>query len=385
MNFLETIKPHLVSNDVLIQEIVLRALHDYPNVPEEWTVQLLKEAFKNDTKQSSIFIYIDNQKFNEEALQILIENIPQMDPSKKHLALRLLDQVEPKLAMNYRGSLESYLSKETWDIFELILQGSKEDIIKKYEELVNELETSYEHDTYLKAKKLAGCIVGNDWITEEDLNKMMKKELKRKWFTSKGTLTIYMMGLLKLEKFIPTLASLLERDDDAVLEEASAALISFQSDEVVRAVTPYLMKSESIIFAASIVENIKTELAVEALREAYRVAKELADQDMLVEALCHQLSKEALPEISKHMENDYDSGLVDVEQVVYSYYTILGLKHPELQIWKHVAVEREMDFRNESRKGNLHQSVPIRNENNVGRNDPCPCGSGKKYKKCCGK
>lgn len=27
---------------------------------------------------------------------------------------------------------------------------------------------------------------------------------------------------------------------------------------------------------------------------------------------------------------------------------------------------------------------PIRNENKVGRNDPCPCGSGKKYKNCCG-
>ena len=25
------------------------------------------------------------------------------------------------------------------------------------------------------------------------------------------------------------------------------------------------------------------------------------------------------------------------------------------------------------------------NENKVGRNDPCPCGSGKKYKNCCGK
>jgi SWIM/SEC-C metal-binding protein len=24
-------------------------------------------------------------------------------------------------------------------------------------------------------------------------------------------------------------------------------------------------------------------------------------------------------------------------------------------------------------------------EKTVGRNDPCPCGSGKKYKKCCGK
>jgi preprotein translocase subunit SecA len=25
-----------------------------------------------------------------------------------------------------------------------------------------------------------------------------------------------------------------------------------------------------------------------------------------------------------------------------------------------------------------------RTEEKVGRNDPCPCGSGKKYKKCCG-
>ena len=28
---------------------------------------------------------------------------------------------------------------------------------------------------------------------------------------------------------------------------------------------------------------------------------------------------------------------------------------------------------------------PLEAANIVGRNDPCPCGSGKKYKKCCGK
>lgn len=27
----------------------------------------------------------------------------------------------------------------------------------------------------------------------------------------------------------------------------------------------------------------------------------------------------------------------------------------------------------------------IRKEKKIGRNDPCPCGSGKKYKKCCGR
>jgi preprotein translocase subunit SecA len=29
-------------------------------------------------------------------------------------------------------------------------------------------------------------------------------------------------------------------------------------------------------------------------------------------------------------------------------------------------------------------SGPATSQNKVGRNDPCPCGSGKKYKKCCG-
>ena len=27
---------------------------------------------------------------------------------------------------------------------------------------------------------------------------------------------------------------------------------------------------------------------------------------------------------------------------------------------------------------------PVRADKKVGRNDPCPCGSGKKYKNCCG-
>ena len=33
------------------------------------------------------------------------------------------------------------------------------------------------------------------------------------------------------------------------------------------------------------------------------------------------------------------------------------------------------------------QSIPVtpKSQAAVGRNDPCPCGSGKKYKKCCGK
>jgi uncharacterized protein YecA (UPF0149 family) len=30
-------------------------------------------------------------------------------------------------------------------------------------------------------------------------------------------------------------------------------------------------------------------------------------------------------------------------------------------------------------------SMPVKSGPSIGRNDPCPCGSGSKYKKCCGK
>jgi len=38
-----------------------------------------------------------------------------------------------------------------------------------------------------------------------------------------------------------------------------------------------------------------------------------------------------------------------------------------------------------SSDGTLSKKPVVRKEAKVGRNDPCPCGSGLKYKKCCGK
>jgi len=35
--------------------------------------------------------------------------------------------------------------------------------------------------------------------------------------------------------------------------------------------------------------------------------------------------------------------------------------------------------------GSMVSGPPIRKEPKIGRNEPCPCGSGKKYKKCCGR
>ena len=53
----------------------------------------------------------------------------------------------------------------------------------------------------------------------------------------------------------------------------------------------------------------------------------------------------------------------------------------ELPQWDKIfTAERKKELYREQK-----QSGTIRKEKKIGRNDPCPCGSGKKYKKCCGK
>ncbi|WHY84063.1 SEC-C metal-binding domain-containing protein [Neobacillus novalis] len=388
MSFLEKIKPHLLSDDIFIQETVLRAIHDYPNLPEEWTIQLLKKAFDDKEEQSSsIFIYIDNETMNQEALEMLIENTPKLDPTKVHLLFRLVNNVDPELAWQFKESLEGFIREETWELYELIVNGTEEAVKGEYEKYLNQLESLqyYEYAPYSKAKKLAKSIVKNGWISANEIDKIIQDELKDQWFSYRGILAIYMIGLLKMDNYIPTLASLLVRDEDILLEEAAAALIAFQNDDVVEAVAPYLKKRDSVIFATSVAENIKSDLAVKYLREAYHATEDIDDQDIIVEALCYQLSSEALPEISDHMKKGHVSQIVDLEQTAYGCYSILGEHHLDMESWKREAFQRKMHSRKASEQGSLLQSLPVRNENKVGRNDPCPCGSGKKYKKCCGK
>ncbi len=56
--------------------------------------------------------------------------------------------------------------------------------------------------------------------------------------------------------------------------------------------------------------------------------------------------------------------------------------------WLYELPQWEKIFDEETRKKLYKEqknSGTIRKEKKIGRNDPCPCGSGKKYKKCCGR
>lgn len=66
--------------------------------------------------------------------------------------------------------------------------------------------------------------------------------------------------------------------------------------------------------------------------------------------------------------------------------TNIEIRRPEPKPQPKMTEARVYDPQAQSRPQEIKKQVTVKNtEKKVGRNDPCPCGSGKKYKNCCGK
>ncbi|HCX65441.1 MAG TPA: SEC-C domain-containing protein [Eubacteriaceae bacterium] len=72
---------------------------------------------------------------------------------------------------------------------------------------------------------------------------------------------------------------------------------------------------------------------------------------------------------------------IDFEKLYFNMHAVPAPWLYELEQWNNIFDENK---RAEIAKA-YRRSKTVVKEEKVGRNEPCPCGSGKKYKKCCGK
>ncbi|MBP5261719.1 MAG: SEC-C domain-containing protein [Clostridiales bacterium] len=81
------------------------------------------------------------------------------------------------------------------------------------------------------------------------------------------------------------------------------------------------------------------------------------------------------------VEDDTEISLdIDYEKLYYNMRDAKAQWLFKLPAWKSILTGEQMaEITREYRDANIAHAT------NIGRNDPCPCGSGKKYKKCCGK
>ena len=133
-------------------------------------------------------------------------------------------------------------------------------------------------------------------------------------------------------------------------------------------------------------------------KEIYKVL--LADPDKVWEGTVASLAKEFNTEISifvgfldgineslvkpnpiEEMDQDTEVSLAfDKEKLYYNMVEAKADWLYELEEWESLLTpERRKELYREQKV-----SGTVVKDKKVGRNDPCPCGSGKKYKKCCG-
>ena len=57
----------------------------------------------------------------------------------------------------------------------------------------------------------------------------------------------------------------------------------------------------------------------------------------------------------------------------------------KVEIKQNIAPRQKQNIQTNDGKETLKSKPKVNENKKIGRNDPCPCGSGKKYKNCCGK
>jgi hypothetical protein len=383
LGFLGKVRPFIQTDDPIVLNFILRGLEDVHRiVPAEWTEILLKNVQETNRNEEIIFSSLLKFPLTDRAVVLLVEGYMKAPTSIKPLYLMVMENLEPELALRHQSRLADHIDLSKWTFYELLTSGTEDELRKEYSRVLDLLdkELYFNASLYTQAKQLAKAMIGRGWVSEQEIGRTLHEQLQDDYFSFKGILAVYMIGLLEIDSFIPLLVTLLDRDEDILLEETTDSLISFQSDEIVKLVSSYARLEASSIFAIAVLSGTKTPLAVRVLQELLGELDNEDDQSLAFEGLCQQLTAEAIPSVDRYLQSNPTSYLVALEETAYSFYKVMGVEHPNLQVWREIAEAKEKGQQEAPEFISLSEADLA----NVGRNELCPCGSGRKFKKCCG-
>lgn len=110
----------------------------------------------------------------------------------------------------------------------------------------------------------------------------------------------------------------------------------------------------------------------------------LGSNKLIAKQLAKQIPKEEfLAELKKAWSATISKNSDTNEEVRKAYERIRKSGYED--VFKSANIT-ESDIRQVIEEIKTDKPLPVRREvSKVGRNEPCPCGSGKKYKRCCGR
>jgi hypothetical protein len=153
----------------------------------------------------------------------------------------------------------------------------------------------------------------------------------------------------------------------------------FTREQLVKAGKPsYIEKSSEL------------EEFIEFMRDSYDLSQ--VESNELAEECVEIINNgQGLSSIFEYLQANYEIDSMNFAEELANYLVVL---HNQTRLWvlkgykPDELARKEKAFLSPSLGGSIRKETPvfnIRTGEKVGRNDPCPCNSGRKFKKCCGK
>lgn len=397
-NFLTTIQPYILSENSTVQHFSLKTINR-AFLGNDETFELALKANDKNTPilgKNKILPYTNNYRIGQKGMQLLVNHIKKNDDNLIWY-LSILSNCDPELIEEHYEDVKPFVEKNGKSPLKNLIQlnhFSSEELLEELSQALNEMEEQqfYNESLYTYSKVIMDHLIKKNGIDQEEVIRTIRQELDKDFFTYKGILFVYAAGEMKCHKLVKDLSNLLPRaDEEVLLGEIERTLIKIGSEEVIARVTQYALNPDNYFSPIAILGNIKSDDATKVLLDLFDQAPDKTAKTLMAEALCNQLSTDAIPKVEALIEEGYDQSMLTLEEDIYANCVINGIDHPKLQSWKNLIDAREARLKNreeEINKGlssfNNRTKISVESTR-VGRNDPCPCGSGKKYKKCCGK
>ena len=225
-------------------------------------------------------------------------------------------------------------------------------------------------------------------------------------------LAVRLAGEMRLTAAIPPIVQKLHEEGDLLRQECERALWRIGTDAVVEAVCADYTRSEQSyrLFGASVLECIHSDLTVVKVLELLPQEEDVDIKAWLGQALLRQFTPEGMEPLRQLiLAGPLDPEMRGLRKDFLTACTLMEVNLPEMELWRKDAkhdteankafyvkrypgLAKFTDLLSEKSKDVVAQDEteddleepmepPLRLK--VGRNDPCPCGSGKKFKRCC--
>lgn len=384
--------------------------HKDSNV-RDFVTQYYIEGNLGDTNITNILIDLYEKGLNEEEQIEVLHNISQLPQDEKTLdRLYNLPIYKDDSCMHIWFHIDNAI---THTKIELLNNTGLRPRIKENLQLVekrlmfNSLSTNdlwnnlWEHSKNGEGKNLSdfnygiGNIMIKELASREDFpydkfEEMLNIDYGLSYKGWDDTYLCSLIGKLKYEKGISFLIKYLEYNGDYLNQEIMEALANIGTEEVIEKVKELYLKGTFKSEVIEVLSNIKSSKSEETIIDFCKTENNIEHLTNMAYGLCKMFSIEGIPYVIDIIDKGYDKQIVNLEEAIYINHIVNNLSHSNMDIWKK-AIQDEKERR---KKGvdfsNILNSINNKNSNKtrtkkVGRNDPCPCGSGNKYKRCCGK